>query len=299
MNKMIESPPVTVIIPSYNHARYVLHAIASVLRQTYENLDLLIIDDGSKDDSVKVVEEHLAKIHNHTRKITFIHRENRGLCNTLNQALEMASGEYVVTLASDDILLPDSISLMMAAALSDPGIAGVAGNLVEVDSDNNYVPLFINKFLSRNLDAKYISFEERFSLAEPFGAAGSLFSKKALIDVGGYRADTWVEDYYIHLELLQAGYRLYRIKDFVALYRMHGANSILATDRLCAEVDAIKTLFSGRPDYPELVAMAAEVSKSKKSKAAESGAKQKKSISAGFIGNLRNSLKNAMKRKYR
>ena len=299
MSDAIDKPLVTVIIPSYNHAKYVEYAIRSVLEQTYQNLELLIIDDGSKDDSVNIIEEHLSKIKSPKRKITFIHRENRGLCNTLNQALEMARGDYVVTLASDDMLLPDSVSLMMQVALSDTSIAGVAGSLVEVDSENNYVPIFLNKLLSRNLDAKYISFEERFSLTEPFGAAGSLFSKNALIDVGGFRADIWVEDYYIHLKLLEAGYKLYRVEHFVALYRIHDANSILATERLSAEVEKIQSLFSTRPDFSDLMSMAVMTRKRKNRKVEQSDNNKGRYFGVRIIEVLKNKFKNALKRKYR
>jgi alpha-1,3-rhamnosyltransferase len=297
MSQTTHTPQVTVVIASYNHARYVRDSISSAIRQTYKNLDILIIDDGSTDDSVDTIRNYIAGLTNPARKITFIYRDNRGLCNTLNQAIEIANGDYLVTLASDDILLPRSVSLMIAAATKDTSIAGVAGSLIEVDSNNKYVPVLFNRLLSRNLAAKFISFSERFSLAEPFPATGSLFEKLALIDVGGFSADTWVEDYYIHLKLLEAGYSLYRVKDFVALYRMHDSNSILATKMLSAEVDKIRSLFSARLDFSELM------SKSLLSKQCKAANRFTENAGRPYFTNFlqicKNSIKKSVRRTYR
>ncbi|PLX50923.1 MAG: hypothetical protein C0613_02510 [Desulfobulbaceae bacterium] len=103
----MSSPPlVSIVIPSYNHARYVGQAIESVLDQSWPALDLIVIDDGSTDKSVQVINDILARRGN----FRFVHgHANQGLMNSLNMGLEMARGDYFCELASDDYLPSNSI----------------------------------------------------------------------------------------------------------------------------------------------------------------------------------------------
>ncbi|RJX34527.1 MAG: glycosyltransferase [Desulfurivibrio sp.] len=97
---------VSVIIPSYNHQRYIAQAITSVLDQTWPGIDLLVIDDASTDDSAAVISRILAE----RGGFRFIHRQhNRGLISSLNEGLAMAEGQYFCELSSDDYLPLDSI----------------------------------------------------------------------------------------------------------------------------------------------------------------------------------------------
>ena len=245
MSSDIEKPLVTVVIPSYNHSQYVRFSIKSVLEQDYKNIELIIIDDGSKDDSVVVINEYLKNIKdNNLAKVTFISRENRGLCNTLNQAFEIAAGKYVLTLASDDILLKKSISLLVNAAMSDSSIAITSGYYIEMDSSNRCIPLIFHKWISRKNYATYITFEDRYTKTEQFCGQASLYKRNVILQLGGFRPDFWVEDYYMQLKVLDAGFRIYRIKDMVLLYRIHDNNSILATQSLQNELMKIKQSFA-------------------------------------------------------
>ena len=96
---------VTVIIPSYNHHRYVIQAIESVLSQTWPNIDLIVIDDGSTDGSADLITQHHAS-HGGYR---FIAQDNIGLLKTLNKGLSLSRGSFVCELASDDYFPPESI----------------------------------------------------------------------------------------------------------------------------------------------------------------------------------------------
>lgn len=253
MISSLEKPLVTVVIPCYNHSQYVRFSIKSVLEQDYEKIELIIIDDGSKDDSEAVINEYLKSLQDISPiNITFISRENRGLCNTLNQAFEMAAGEYVLTLASDDILLKKSISMLVKSAVSDPAIAITSGYYVEIDSNNKYIPIIFHKWLSKSNYATYITFEDRYTKAEQFHGQASLYKRNAILQVGGFRPDFWVEDYYMQLKVLDAGFHIYRIKDIVLLYRIHGKNSILAIQSLQDELMKIKQSFAYRQNFEML-----------------------------------------------
>lgn len=104
---MEDSILVSVIIPSYNHDKYIEQAIRSVWDQSYKNLELIVIDDGSKDNSWNIIEK-LAEV-TPVNMITEC-QENQGLCKTLNKGIRTSSGELIALLASDDYYHPDFIN---------------------------------------------------------------------------------------------------------------------------------------------------------------------------------------------
>lgn len=112
-------PFLTVGLAFYNVEKTVASAVKSVLMQTYDNFEMIIIDDGSTDNSFAVVEE-LAK---QDDRITLIRGErNMGVGTRLNQITDMAKGEYIVRMDADDMMLPDKIEKQMAVMLGDKNI---------------------------------------------------------------------------------------------------------------------------------------------------------------------------------
>lgn len=102
------SPLVTIIVVSYNHSKFVRENLDSIKSQTYTNIQLIIADDASKDDSVEVIENWLKE--NNYNAVTNFHQNNTGLSQTLNECIELANGKYVQFCAADDYLLPETIS---------------------------------------------------------------------------------------------------------------------------------------------------------------------------------------------
>lgn len=112
----IAAPLVTVVIPCYNHSAYVTRAVTSVLDQDYPSIQLVVIDDGSSDDSVSIL-EGLAK----DRPFKIVQQTNIGVCRTLNRAVrEFADGDWIALLASDDFWRPDKIRLQVEALRAMP-----------------------------------------------------------------------------------------------------------------------------------------------------------------------------------
>lgn len=117
---------VTVIIPSYNHAQYIRTAINSVLTQTYENIELIVVDDGSRDDSHTVISE----FSDHPKVTTILNARNQGQSAVMNQALGVSRGKYISLLPSDDWFLPDKTAIQVAkmeASGCDVGVVYAAG----------------------------------------------------------------------------------------------------------------------------------------------------------------------------
>ena len=104
------APLVSVIMPVYNHGRYVAEALLSIVRQDWRPLEIIVIDDGSKDNSLEVLHDTVAKLPQETGlSIHVSGRENRGAHVTLNEGLDLARGEYVGILNSDDYYFPGRI----------------------------------------------------------------------------------------------------------------------------------------------------------------------------------------------
>lgn len=104
---------ISVIIPSYNHAHYIEAAIDSVLSQDIDDLELIIIDDGSKDDSVEVISNYQDK------RIQLLCQENQGADAAINRGLQNANGQYLTILNSDDIYLPNRLHILTEQLTSE------------------------------------------------------------------------------------------------------------------------------------------------------------------------------------
>lgn len=101
------NPLVSVLVPSYNHSEFVTETLQSLCAQTYKNIELIIIDDGSNDNSVKIIEKCIPKVIENTKSVQFIKQSNTGICRTMNKGLELATGKYFCILPSDDIMHRD------------------------------------------------------------------------------------------------------------------------------------------------------------------------------------------------
>src|SRR4051812_4814918 len=103
---MTSPPPISVLMPVYNAERYVAEAIESILAQSPGDFEFIIIDDGSKDGSLAILERYAAR----DPRIRLVSRPNTGIVKALNQGLEMASGELVARMDADDIALPGRLA---------------------------------------------------------------------------------------------------------------------------------------------------------------------------------------------
>ena len=113
MKKKSNAPLVSVIIPVYNVAPYLEEALESVINQSYNNLEILVIDDGSTDGSEIICEEYAAR----DKRIRVIYQVNGGLSDARNTGLDLAAGEYIAFLDSDDAYRSNMIEVMLRAVM--------------------------------------------------------------------------------------------------------------------------------------------------------------------------------------
>jgi len=130
---LMQYPLVTVIMPCYNHEQYVERAVMSVLVQTYPRVQLVVIDDGSKDRSVSKLVSLRDRF-----GFTLICQENRGVCKTLNRGIrEAAHGDYISLLASDDFWHPDKLRHQMAGLSHHTGSEFCFSQAIEFTDESN------------------------------------------------------------------------------------------------------------------------------------------------------------------
>ena len=123
----------SVIIPNYNHAQYLGDAIQSVLDQTYRNFEIIVVDDGSTDNSREVVAGF-------GDQVNYIWQENRGLSAARNTGIRRAKGTYIGLLDADDMYEPDFLSTLVSELETDPHAAGIYCGYRFVDHLNHPLP---------------------------------------------------------------------------------------------------------------------------------------------------------------
>lgn len=139
---MEEKPLVSVIIPAYNTKRYIDSCLKSVIKQTYSNLEIIVVDDGSTDCLYKIVERYII----FDKRIKLIRQENKGASGARNSAIKKVSGEYIFFVDSDDWLDLNAIELLVKKAIDEESDAVMPDRYIEISEDNEKTEemLFIN-----------------------------------------------------------------------------------------------------------------------------------------------------------
>ncbi len=128
----MENPLISVLLPVYNVEKYLCECLESVVNQTYKNIEIILVDDGSTDSSGAICDEYAQK----DSRIKVIHQKNRGLAAVRNISIEEASGEYIAFIDSDDFVATNMIEKMFSAMLRDSSDMVVA-NIAYVDEKGN------------------------------------------------------------------------------------------------------------------------------------------------------------------
>lgn len=248
-------PLVSIIIPCYNHAQFVQESIQSVIDQDYENIELIIIDDGSSDNSVEVIQQLISVCKNRFKSFDFISRANKGLSATLNEGLSLAQGEIIGFCSSDDAFHKHKVSSQVAFFNTHSDIHFCYTQTYIFDDNGRILEeqtYQANKGLHEN-----VAFEEVLTFKVHFPVTG-MYRAHFLKDVlKGFDEVLSAEDYDISLRILsisKAGY----IKDKLYYYRYPGAIGG-SRKRMPMRVDVseshLKTIskYKGNPCYKRAV----------------------------------------------
>ncbi|TNE84070.1 MAG: glycosyltransferase [Gammaproteobacteria bacterium] len=233
-------PLVSVAISCYNHGAYIRECILSVLNQTYPRTELIVIDDGSSDQSVEKIRELLDEGHH----FTFLAQENAGLPSALNKALGLSSGKYFVPFGSDDVMLLDRIEKQVKYMDRSPHIVACGGNVLKIDQHGR----FVEKQKMRR--GGEVGFDDIFAGGmRGLPAPTMMILREALCSIGGFNQNIPLEDLYIQLSLARRSGRLGMLDDLLAYYRVHPTNTYKNINYMVDSVLDTYECFSDAPGY--------------------------------------------------
>ena len=210
------SPKVSVVITYYNQGRFLGEAIESVLEQSFSQWELIVVDDGSVDESSEVASLY--------PEVKLVKQQNLGLAAARNAGLAASSGKYVVFLDADDRLLPDALEVGAHRLDTHQDCAFAYGRYRLITKDGMRIPWAQRQSTDgepyrRLLISKYIGMH-----------AAVVYMRAIFEDVGGFNTSLAAcHDYEMYLRITRT-HKIYRHKEIVAEYRQHDSNMSLNSD---------------------------------------------------------------------
>lgn len=208
-----DAPLVSVVAPCFNAEKYLEEALRSIYEQDYPNFEVIIVDDGSTDNSYAMLEQ-LQKVHG----FQLYRQQNQGVSAALNFGLRHARGDYVATPDLDDIMLPHSLSVRAAYLDQHPEVGCVGALVIYIDSEGQETKRQ-NGNRIRQLDFDYL-----LGNAYVCGAPVSLYRMEALRAAGFYDPEIKVQDFQMTLRIASQGYQIHKLPVLVTRYRRHPDN---------------------------------------------------------------------------
>ena len=233
---MNNNPLVSVIIPVYNHENYIQAAIKSIINQTYQNIELIVINDGSKDSSYQKMIELKEECEKRFSNVIMETKENEGTCKTYNKLISKSNGKYIYLIASDDISKPQAIEKEVEFLENNSDFVLAVGNNEVIDKDGNLKQKETSTDIMSKI--KKINFN-----SEDFGTYSTLFFVGNYIPNGylvkadllkekvHFTPEAPLEDWYEMLQLSKYGKFKY-IDEILFSYRVHGENTFTQAKKM-------------------------------------------------------------------
>ncbi len=213
----MKQPLVSVIMAVYNAQEFLNIAIDSILLQTYRNFELIIIDDGSTDQSPNIIAYYKDP------RIKYLRQKNKGLSASLNKGIKQAKGQYIARMDSDDISYSTRFEKQVRFLEKNPDVAMVGTSFDFIDEDSGITGKAYS--LSRSQDLKI-----EFLTRNPFGHGTVMIRRDVIIDSGGYDINQPIEDYELWWRISKK-HKVANIPDFLYGWRIvlsgmsHGGSS--------------------------------------------------------------------------
>lgn len=211
----MQQPEISIILPAYNAAMYITQTINSLLQQTFTNFELLIVDDGSADNTVSIIKNFT------DRRIVLIQNEhNLGLVKTLNKAAKLCKGKYIARMDADDIALPERLQLQKKFLDVHSSVA-VVGGWVNFINEKNEVTGEWNLDRQTNTAAAI----KKALIKENCIAHPTVMIRTEILQNFLYsKKQQHIEDYDLWLRLTACGYAIEKVSQPVLNYRVHAAS---------------------------------------------------------------------------
>ncbi|OKS85649.1 glycosyltransferase [Mucilaginibacter polytrichastri] len=243
---MSSNPHITVLMPAYNAGLYIAEAIESVLQQTFTNFELLIINDGSTDDTAAIVASF------NDDRIVLINQPNEGVAGALNTGLRLANAPYIARFDADDICYPNRLAVQYGFMLTHPEYHIIGSATDYVDKDGNHIFNFEAPILPhKGIDS--ISYK-----ICPFIHSSVFYRKDSITEQGGYNiyAHTF-EDHLLWLKVLKH-YKGYNLPQSLIKVRLN-PESVTIDEKWCdprfleIKFDALQSGSISADEYRELM----------------------------------------------
>lgn len=207
----MRAPIVTVFMAAYNAEEFIEESIISILNQSFKDFELIIVNDGSTDNTVAIVEQIKDP------RIKLVHNpENMGLQATRNRLLDLATGKYIAILDSDDIASPDRLEAQVSFLENHSEIALCGGHAEVIDENDQFTGVKYIQPCNETL--------ETFMLfGNPFVNSTVLFRKKVFLELKGYRDYAPAEDFDLFVRIA-AKHRVANLDKTLVKYRVHQSN---------------------------------------------------------------------------
>jgi glycosyltransferase involved in cell wall biosynthesis len=214
----------SVIMPAYNEERFIAEAIESVLAQTWTNLELIVLDDGSQDRTREIAQSYALL----DARVRVESHPNMGVAATLNRGFALAANEWVALMQGDDVLMPNRLERNVAFLEEHPELSVAGGWCLHIDSQGKIIGKGESPLVTHEAVQKLYQANELIG----FNSCTALMRKSAVLAVGGYRAQFRVgEDVDMWNRLLEAGCKILIQPEYLVKYRIHSESVCIARPR--------------------------------------------------------------------
>jgi len=229
---------ISVIIPAYNQAHYLAEAINSVLRQSFQDFEIIIVDDGSTDNTPQVATSFLGD-----PRIHYTCQKNAGLSAARNTGLKQATGRFVTFLDSDDHFLPEKFAALLAEFNARPELGLVSGRAIFIDAAGRRLP--------HTVAGQWPSTPAGLLLGNPVHVGSVLLRREWLDRVDPFDENLRAcEDWDMWLRLALVGCQFGHVDQSVSLYRIHGDQMTRESDRMRTAMLTVLGKITENPDLP-------------------------------------------------
>lgn len=223
-------PKISVVIPLYNHEKYIYRTISSVLNQSYSDLELIIINDGSIDGSEEVVKDIKDE------RIKYFYQENKGAYKTINRGISLSKGDYISILNSDDIYCNDRLTECLRVIEANKQLSAVFSEVEFIDENDQSMEILRAPeeiFSNFYFDHTFTGEEEIFLkllMGNFLVSTSNLFCRREVFDKIGYFSNfQFAHDYEFFLRL-SYHCKVFHIKTPLLKYRIHSLSSFKANE---------------------------------------------------------------------
>lgn len=206
------SPAISVVLPVFNGGAFLQAAIESVLNQTFTNFELIILNDGSTDQSIQIIKHFAAK----DSRIVVVDRENHGLVATLNEGIELARASVIARMDADDVCDLHRFEYQLAYLEANSDCVAVGSRVLLIDPDGLPIKVFVEALGHEDIDSGNM-----LGVGSHICHPTVMFRRDVALSIGGYREQfKYAEDVDFFLRLAEVG-SLENLSEVLLYYRQH------------------------------------------------------------------------------